>query len=308
MEKEMVTISDIHPFKNLENKKEKLIEEKERINEEALSRYQELLEKSEEKPDEEDVETVHETAKKIEARIENAEDLDGPALERIIFGNDLFPISYLQSGFNIGNSVCRIVLSDRVGRVVGYGTGFLISPSLIMTNNHVLDKEEVAVYSTAEFNYQTDENNVLCQSTIFRLDPDKLFITDKRLDFTIVAVQEFSGDNRRLTDFGHLKLSPNLNIMENEYVSIIQHPQGGHKAVTVRENRVKFLSEDFIHYVTDTQPGSSGSPVFNDQWVVVALHHSGVRDPNDRTQWVANEGIRISSILKHLDALIDHSE
>lgn len=90
------------------------------------------------------------------------------------------------------------------------------------------------------------------------------------------------------------------NIVEKEYVSIIQHPKGGPKAVTVRENEVKFLMDDFIHYLTDTEPGSSGSPVFNDQWVVVALHHSGVPDPEDRNNWIANEGVRISSILAHL--------
>jgi V8-like Glu-specific endopeptidase len=30
-----------------------------------------------------------------------------------------------------------------------------------------------------------------------------------------------------------------------------------------------------VQYTTDTLPGSSGSPVFNDNWEVVALHHAG---------------------------------
>ncbi|MEO5742223.1 MAG: hypothetical protein ABIS29_16680, partial [Vicinamibacterales bacterium] len=65
-----------------------------------------------------------------------------------------------------------------------------------------------------------------------------------------------------------------------------------------------------------------GSPVFNDQWEVVALHHSGIprKDGSGRiltrdgkvwtaamgetaVDWVANEGVRISRILKHLQAL-----
>jgi endonuclease G, mitochondrial len=76
---------------------------------------------------------------------------------------------------------------------------------------------------------------------------------------------------------------------------------------------------EFLHYQTDTAPGSSGSPVFNDQWEVVALHHSGVpkRDrlgqilsvngtiwTNDQGEqniaWIANEGVRISRIVKHI--------
>ena len=30
------------------------------------------------------------------------------------------------------------------------------------------------------------------------------------------------------------------------------------------------------------EPGSSGSPVFNDQWDVVSLHHSGMPQTNER--------------------------
>ena len=53
-----------------------------------------------------------------------------------------------------------------------------------------------------------------------------------------------------------------------------------------------------MHYSADTEPGSSGSPVFNDQWEVVALHHASVRAP-EHTEFggVLNEGIRVSAIL-----------
>ena len=60
--------------------------------------------------------------------------------------------------------------------------------------------------------------------------------------------------------------------------------------------------DEFIHYSTDTEPGSSGSPVLSDAWEVVALHHAGVPGPGGKG-YVANEGIRISSIVAHLGAL-----
>jgi hypothetical protein len=82
------------------------------------------------------------------------------------------------------------------------------------------------------------------------------------------------------------------------------------------------ILDNFVHYRTDTAPGSSGSPVFNDQWEIVALHHSGVPKKDsqgrilakdgsvwnsgmgqDQIQWTANEGIRISKILKHVQGL-----
>src|SRR5919202_1710354 len=104
-----------------------------------------------------------------------------------------------------------------------------------------------------------------------------------------------------------------------EYVNIIQHPGGEPKQLALRENQLVDVLPDFLHYETDTAPGSSGSPVFNDQWEVVALHHSGVPrkdaagnilaigggrwDPSmgeHRVDWIANEGVRVSRILTNL--------
>ena len=126
-----------------------------------------------------------------------------------------------------------------------------------------------------------------------------LFITDQKLDFTLVAIEEISADGTKSSDFGFLPLLPQKGkVLLGEYVSIIQHPSGAPKAVALRENKITDIFDDYIHYSTDTQPGSSGSPVFNDQWIVVGLHHAGVPDPNDNTKYISNEGIRISSILK----------
>jgi endonuclease I len=92
------------------------------------------------------------------------------------------------------------------------------------------------------------------------------------------------------------------------------------KQLALRENQVLDILENFVHYHTDTAPGSSGSPVFNDQWELVALHHSGVPAMDGdrylaidgsiwtpdmgehRIKWVANEGGRVSRIVKHIKA------
>jgi endonuclease G, mitochondrial len=106
-------------------------------------------------------------------------------------------------------------------------------------------------------------------------------------------------------------------------VNIIQHPNGEPKQLALRENKVTGLPENrFLHYRTDTAAGSSGSPVFNDQWDLIALHHSGVpaRDSNGqilatdnqvwrksmgehRIQWLANEGVRTAAIIAALKSL-----
>ncbi|WP_256204177.1 trypsin-like serine peptidase [Planococcus faecalis] len=226
---------------------------------------------------------------------------DNLAIERIINKSDLFPIAHLQAGLDVSKAVCRIAIRGKNGQLEGYGTGFLVSPNLLLTNNHVLETAESAMYAVAEFNYQDDVHFMPLEIISFRLDPRLFFITNEALDFTLVAVEPNNSNAVPLANFGYLPLLPKPGkILEGEYVTIIQHPNGGPKAITIRENEVKFISSDFVQYVSDTEPGSSGSPVFNDQWMVVSLHHAGIPDPNDNNVWIANEGIRISSIIQHL--------
>ena len=54
-----------------------------------------------------------------------------------------------------------------------------------------------------------------------------------------------------------------------------------------------------LTYSTDTQPGSSGAPVLNDRWELVALHHSS----RTTDTIVGNVGIRMSAIVSHVRGL-----
>jgi endonuclease G len=229
---------------------------------------------------------------------------DGLSMKRIIGESNLFPISYLEAGLKAGNSVCRIEIHDSIGRVVGHGTGFLVAPCLLLTNNHILDSEEAAQCSLAQFNYEVDLNLMPRQTKSFRFLPERLFITDEKLDFTVVALEADSADGTKLSEFGFLPLyQESGKALLGESVSSIQHPAGAPKVVNVRENRITDVYNDFINYTTGTMPDSSGSPVFNDEWVPIALYHAGVPDPHDSTKYIANEGIRISSILKFISLI-----
>ncbi len=240
--------------------------------------------------------------------------------ERTLGTDDLLNINYLKKGVIAAGPVGRITINAEEGR--GYGTGFIISENLIMTNNHVLPTKEYARDCYIEFNYEEDENSQPENAVAFGFQPNTFFITSPELDFTIVAVGDcFYGKQNKLSDFGALKLIENIGKLQiGEKVSIIQHPNGERKQVALRNNEVIDIFDHYIHYETDTEPGSSGSPVFNEDWEVVALHHSGVPDTDGNgkvmnkkgkvwneeqereheIRWVANEGIRISSIIKHL--------
>ncbi|MDK8180820.1 DNA/RNA non-specific endonuclease [Paenibacillus sp. UMB4589-SE434] len=227
---------------------------------------------------------------------------DGMALERILGKSDLFPISFFEKGLQVSKAICRVEIRDRTGRVEGFGTGFLVTPNLLLTNNHVLPNSDTALSSIGQFNYEIDLNGKERVIHNFRLMPDQFYMTNEELDFTLVAVEEQASDGTKLAEFGYLSLVKQTGkVLIGEYVSIIQHPSGAPKAVVVRENKITDMLDNFIHYSADTLPGSSGSAVFNDEWMVVALHHSGVPDPQNPAEFIANEGVRISSILKYIE-------
>jgi endonuclease I/V8-like Glu-specific endopeptidase len=243
--------------------------------------------------------------------------IENLALERILGRNDLMPVNYLLLGQHRARTVGRIHIRDQAGQLQGFGTGFLVSPQLLLTNNHVLDSARTARSSQVEFDYEDDEAGRDRQTVFFSLDPAAFFLTDQHLDFSLVAVAPEAAQRRAPREWGWNRLSEQAGlVVKGEYVSIVQHPQGEQKQIALRENQVIDLLEDFTHYRTDTAPGSSGSPVFNDQWELVALHHSGVPDRfadgdikavdgrrwqrwmgDHRIKWIANEGVSIPRIV-----------
>lgn len=260
-------------------------------------------------------------------------------MERVLGKNDLFYLNYLERGLMAARPVARISLVSTFDRA-SYGTGFMVSPRLMLTNNHVLKDDEAARSAFCEFRYEIDSTRRPMRPARFDFEPTDSFTTDEDLDYTLVAVSPNSDDGQHsLDEFGFLRLGARSNkIIEGEYVSIVQHPNGDYKKVALRENQViKYGGSgslnSFLWYYCDTAPGSSGSPVFNDSWQVAALHHAGVPDrtiedgtTKYRTHsagyltedeiiarnlahdivWLANEGVRISRIVQ--DVSNKHAE
>jgi endonuclease G len=239
------------------------------------------------------------------------------AQERIIGKSDLLDASFLELAIAMARPVARIRLNG------GFGTGFMVSPTLLLTNNHVLRDRQEAESAVAEFDYQENRSGDILPVQAFELLPERFFHTSVELDFTAVAVAPASARGTDLKTYGWVKLIAELGKADTgDCINIVQHPNGGLKQIALRENEVVDIFDNFLHYLTDTEPGSSGSPCFNDQWELVALHHSGVPktdaagrllrddgkiwrrgiDPPTRVVWVANEGIRVSSIVRNLQA------
>lgn len=241
-------------------------------------------------------------------------------LERVLDDPDLRPLHWLDGGLRVAAAV------GLVDGPLGNGTGFLVAPWLLMTNNHVLPTADAAASATVRFGYQQQESGDVVGVKEVRVDPDRFFVTSpvERLDYTVVAL----GPMPRSTDapgdvLGTIPLVGALGkILEGEPVNIIQHPAGRPKEIAFRNNRlIKLVDDDLMTYSTDTDRGSSGAPVLNDQWELVGLHRSSVEATDaqgrkvDRTgrpvgpdtpatlrAWTANKGSRVSAIVRDLEA------
>lgn len=248
------------------------------------------------------------------------------AFERAIGENDSVYSNFVELIAYSKQKVGRIVVKEG-NKKLGYATGFMVSERLLLTNWHVFKKKEDVAQSEVEFHYEFDMFGRSRQPVVFRLSPGDFFYSFKELDYCFVAVNpvDVSGETK-LSSIGYIYLDPGLGKLGNEkeeLLNIIHHPGGDYKQLSIRKNEFTKIMATTIWYKSDTAQGSSGSPVFNDQWQIVALHHMGVPstskdgkhylDKNGkvvpvingevdetRIHWIANEGIRISVILKDI--------
>jgi V8-like Glu-specific endopeptidase len=220
-------------------------------------------------------------------------------LEKVMGEQPTFlPISFLEVGLEKARSVARVVSAG------GLGTGFLTRDNLLITNHHVISSVNEAKHAKIQFNYQETPTGLATQIAEFLLTPDDGFATSPMEggdDWTAVRVK---GDPGK--DWGFLPLAA-ADVNTNDYVNIIQHPRGLTKQIALYHNLVVFVGADRVQYLTDTLPGSSGSPVFDSQWRVVALHHSGgkLTEPGSKRKrlYFRNEGIHVTAIVKGLAEL-----
>lgn len=259
---------------------------------------------------------------KLRKALIEPDEYDPNGYERILGISDLRSINYLSRGIELAKTVCRIKVTGAFGD--WFGTGFLVGHGLLVTNNHVIPSKRDAGRAMAEFDHENDLDGAVKAPIRFKITESDLFYTNPDLDVTFVSLAELSEERVPIKRFGRLPLLPlSGKAVHGEWVTIIQHPGGQTKQIAINSSQVielkrgtkfeGFNVEDFVHYTTDTEPGSSGAPVFNDQWQVVAIHHKAVPKPGFKVDfdlrgtdryaeipWIANEGIRISAIFRQL--------
>jgi V8-like Glu-specific endopeptidase len=223
--------------------------------------------------------------------------------EALLFKDDLtlgigrlpWLIAVLQRLIAIGPSICRLDVEWATARQ--RGTGFRIASDLLLTNWHVLHNNGSAASSVnAEFGYDDDGKGGGLASTSVACDVGSIR-GDAGDDWAIVRVTAPLGGGIPI-----LKLSEATAPVNTAPAFIVQHPDGERKRVAYVRNQITDFDDRVVHYLSDTQPGSSGSPVLDDNGKLVALHHAGGRPQEvaGKPPLRKNEGIRIPRIVAGL--------
>lgn len=219
-------------------------------------------------------------------------------------------------------------------------TGFLVGRNTLLTNAHVFTDPSKIGKLSAEFKYEEDFLESRPKTVLYPLK--QILLNHPELDYALVQLETFTEEKRkeyRLAfqdagdNFGWLPLyeEPNaiappvtkeeleklsfndlkdsipdrVRVMgwRGDAVNIIQHPRGRRKEIVLYDSRVKELYRDLLEYVTDVEPGTSGSPIFNAQWQLVALHRSVLLEIDETAEEIKSIsclGTRISSIVSDL--------
>jgi hypothetical protein len=229
-----------------------------------------------------------------------------------VFGRDRFDSI---ENYRLGLERCACVA--RIGRSVetGVGTGFVVPGRLLceplgdalvlVTNAHVIREDErersqgalhpaEAVVTFAALNGVSPDRAVHVGEILCSSPPEALDVTIAQLREPIETTAIFP-------------LAPVLPTRQSDsLIRVIGHPYG--RGLSLSSNKLLDHESPKLHYRTATEGGSSGSPVFNQNWQLIALHHAGgsavPRLNGEAGTYEANEGIWIQAICKLLQGLL----
>lgn len=238
--------------------------------------------------------------------------------ERIIGVDDSVDLVFLKGGLEIARAVALITVprfenGNQImvggGPWLMRGTAWLVAPKLALTNHHVINSrlDGEAPASDADFERQALGASVRFDFDAMDADGSRttvarLVAKSTSLDYALI---ELADDLQRpIPTINKDKVV--VDATTRMAVNIVQHPRGEYKRVAVRNNLVSAADNDTVRYFTDTDQGSSGSPVCDDRWRVVALHRGARRVDGVQFQGKAeafvNFGSQIQSVLADVTA------
>jgi hypothetical protein len=263
-----------------------------------------------------------------------------PELELLIReGDALLDVNAWRSALGAAEArVCRVELTSGAS-TQALGTGFLLGPDVVMTNYHVMEKVIDGTIAPNRIGLRFDYkvlagSGVINAGRVYRLaaqwDIDHSPYSEldtqvnpagtpsaDELDYALVRVDGSPGLDPVSTGptvepqappRGWIRVTEDVpDWSARRAVLILQHPAGDPLKLAMEMNANPTPLPDGhaptrIRYTTRTEPGSSGSPCFDIDWNLIALHHSG--DPKYaqfqvKPDW--NEGIPLTAIMRLLE-------
>jgi hypothetical protein len=227
-------------------------------------------------------------------------------LEKVL-GNERFEsLRWFETALQRCRAVARI--EDASERPLG--TGFLVAgpslhagfpPLVLVTNAHVIGTHDpLALHpDDARVTFRA----LQAQPASYRVGRLLWSSPLGQLDTTIVELDGYPAD------VAACPLASRRPLLESDpppQTYIIGHPGGWDQVMlSVRDNQVLDGDESHLHYRTPTEGGSSGSPVFDHRWELIAIHHAG-RENMPRLHgkpgtYPANEGIWLDRVVAAIE-------
>ena len=162
----------------------------------------------------------------------------------------------------MNNSICKIYKGDFSG------TGFFCKMKLLnskylyvlITNNHVWDKNNIKLDSTFSLTIGDDDNKIKKN----KITSNRKTYTNKDLDSTFIEINP-KEDNISIQNF--LEIDENVNqdeeslkyFYEKKCIYLLGYPEGNNAKVSY--GIIQQLNKDRINHLCNTKGGSSGSPI-----------------------------------------------
>jgi V8-like Glu-specific endopeptidase len=240
-----------------------------------------------------------------DVRASRLHDLSDGHLEKVLGADRYQSLTWYRSGL----IRCRAVARIQTQNDVGIGTGFLVAgadlhpdlPRLVLvTNGHVVPeavRPEEALVVFHGLDGDPGQHNRFQVTWQCWYQPSQ----PPGLDTTILELDGYPADVEPIPLARALPRKPLIN--RRAYV--IGHPRGlDQPQFSLQDTLLLDYDNRVLHYRAPTEGGSSGSPVFDDHWQLIGLHHAGgytvLQLNNAGGTYAANEGIAITAIQHRL--------
>jgi hypothetical protein len=232
------------------------------------------------------------------------------SFERAFGADSAKTLAWYRAMMDAARGVARIC--SRVEPDKGIGSGFLVRARDFLSGPTLagLEKNELVLLTNAHVvsnQHPTALRPNVAAATFEALEEEKRQVNLREvlwesleLDAALVRLDSPVVPSPALAyDLASEQQPPTFDERVQRRVFVIGHAGGGALSISLQDSLQVGWSDPRVHYRTPTEPGNSGSPVFDDFWNVLALHHAaceGIPRPNGTGTYDANEGIWIQAI------------